>query len=88
MCIPPVKSGNLSRAKLVEETKADSSLEARRNLVDAGGFRWHEDLLYQVTTTHVLETAHLMALPMSFRMKVMKLAHERLGHLGLGRSRP
>ena len=84
MSIPPVKSGNLSRVRLVEETRADPSLEAWRNLADSQeqGFSWCNDLLYQATTTHVLETAHLMAIPQSFREKVLQLAHDRLGHLG------
>ena len=84
MCIPPVNSGNLSRVRLVEETKADPSLDAWRKLADAQeqGFSWGDDLLYQSTTTHVLETAHLIALPLVFREKVLKLAHDRLGHLG------
>ena len=82
--IPPVMPGNASRAELVEETKTDSSLGAWRKLADAGeqGFSWQDGLLYQATTTQVLDTAHLMALPEKFRLKVMKLAHERLGHLG------
>ena len=29
----------------------------------------------------MLETAHLIALPKTFRMRVLKLAHEKLGHL-------
>ena len=43
---------------------------------------WQDDLLYQATTTHTLETAHLMALPLKFRARVLDLAHERSGHLG------
>ena len=84
LVIPPVMPGNASRAELVEETKTDSSLRAWRKLADAEeqGFSWQDGLLYQTTTTHVLDTAHLMALPKKFRLKVMELAHERLGHLG------
>ena len=82
--IPPVRSGNPSRAELVEQTKTDPSLEEWRKLADAEerGLKWQDGLLYQATTTQVLETAHLIALPKTFRMRVMGLAHEKLGHLG------
>ena len=66
------------------ETKVDPSLSAWRSLADSKeqGFMWQDDLLYQATTTHTLETAHLMALPEKFRARVLDLAHERSGHLG------
>ena len=82
--IPPVTSGNASRAELVGETKVDPSLSGWRSLADKEeqGFVWQDDLLYQATTTHTLETAHLMALPLKFRARVLDLAHERSGHLG------
>ena len=82
--IPPLMPGNASRAELVEETKTDSSLGAWRKLADAReqGFSWQDGLLYQTTTTQVLDTAHLIVLPRKFRLRVLKLAHERLGHLG------
>ena len=84
LVIQPVKSGQGGRERLVEETKADSSLAAWRQLADNGeqGFCWEEDLMYQAITTHVLETAHLMVLPESFRKQVLVLAHDKLGHLG------
>ena len=82
--VPPVRSGNHSRADLVEKTRTDPSLKEWRELAEKEeqGFMWQDGLLYQATTTHVLETAHLIALPKTFRSKVLKLAHERLGHLG------
>ena len=82
--IPPVLPGKGSRAALVEETMSDPSLSAWRLLADKGeqGFVWQEELLYQATTTHTLDTVHLMVLPLSFRAKVLDLAHERSGHLG------
>ena len=82
--IPPVKSGNSSRAELVEQTKMDPSLEEWRKLADSEeqGFKWQDGLLYQATTSQVFETVYLMALPEKFRMRVLHLAHEKLGHLG------
>ena len=84
LSILPVKSGNPSRTELVEQTKADPSLEGWRKLADSEeqGFKWCDGLLYQATTTHVLETAHLIAFSTTFRKRVLRLAHEKLGHLG------
>ena len=84
LSIPPVKSGNPSRAELVEQTRTDPSREGWRKLGDSGeqGFVWQDGLLCQAMTTHVLETAHLIVLPMTFRQRVLQLAHEKLGHLG------
>ena len=84
MLIPPVSPGNNSRERLVEATKTDPSLAAWRKLADKReqGFSWDHDLLYQATTTHVLETAPLIALPEVFRKQVLVLAHDKLGHLG------
>ena len=82
--IPPVRPGSGTRSELVRETKGDPSLSKWRELADRGeqGFCWMDDLLYQATTTHTLETVHLMALPAKFRGRVLELAHERSGHLG------
>ena len=68
----------------MDQTKTDPSLEEWRKWADSEeqGFNWQDGLLYQATTTQVLETAHLIALPKTFRMRVLKLAHEKLGHLG------
>ena len=84
LAIPPVMSGNASRAELVGETKVDSSLSAWRKLADSKeqGFSWQDGLLYQATTTYALDTAHLIVLPVKFRARVLELAHEKLGHLG------
>ena len=84
LVIPPVRLGSESRSELVRETKTDPSLSKWRELADRGeqGFCWLDDLMYQATTTHTLETVHLMALPAKFRGRVLDLAHERSGHLG------
>ena len=51
--IPPVRSGNPSRAELVEQTRTDPSLGDWRKLADSEeqGFKWQDGLLYQATTT-------------------------------------
>ena len=82
--IPPVGHGNASRVELVKETEADPSLKEWRRLADLGekGFSRHNGLLYQATRSQVLETTNLIVLPQKFRLQVMQLAHEGLGHLG------
>ena len=62
--VQPVKSGH---SRLVDETRADLSLDAWRQLADRGerGFPWEDDLLYRTTMTHVFETVHLLVLPES-----------------------
>ena len=82
--IPPVNRGSGSRARLVEEVRADSTLEGWRELADKGeqGFCWDRDLLYQARTTHTYDLVHLMVLPKSFRERVLTMAHEGSGHLG------
>ena len=82
--IPPVGHGSASRAELVKETEADPSLKEWRRLAELGekGFSRHNGLLYQATRSQVLETNHLIVLPQMFRLKVLQMAHEGLGHLG------
>ena len=84
LVVPPVRVGSHSRVALVKETMADPSLKNWRDYAEKGeqGFLWKEGLLYQTVITHVLETAHLIILPKSFRSKILGLAHEKLGHLG------
>ena len=82
-----VKKGNKDRNVLLAETKSDPTLQKWRDLADQGekGFVWKEGLLYQSTTTHVLDSVFLMVFPKSFRTKVMNLAHEKLSHMGARR---
>ena len=84
LVVPPVKSGSQSRAALVAETKVDPSLEGWRKKAEKGedGLVWKDGLLFQSVTTHVFERVYLMVLPKSRRLKVLELAHEKLGHMG------
>ena len=87
LVVPLVRTGSGDRAALVAETRSDPTLERWRSLAEKGekGFVWKEGLLYQSTTTHVLDSVFLMVLPKSFRVKVMNLAHEKLSHMGARR---
>ena len=89
LAVPPVRAGSHSRVALVAETMADPSLKGWRENAEKGGqgFVWKEGLLYQIVTTHVLETEYLMVLPQSFRQKVLEIAHEKLNHMGARRVR-
>ena len=85
--VPPVKQGKHSRQNLVRETKSDPSLQAWRSLAEKGenGLIWKDGLMFQSVTTHVLESELVLVLPKSFRVKVLKLAHDNLGHMGARR---
>ena len=87
LVVPPVKAGKDSRARLVSETKDDPTLENWRVLAEKGesGLVWKEGLLYKSVTTHVLEKVFLMVLPKSYRARVLKMAHDNLGHMGARR---
>ena len=87
LVIPPVKQGKHGRERLVKETKSDLSLHAWRSLAEKGenGLVWKDDLLFRAVTTHVLESGLVLVLPKSFRGKVLRLAHDKLGHMGARR---
>ena len=81
--IPPVKEGGSGRAELMRETLADESLGEWRALADKkeAGLQWKDSLLYEAADLHT-DVVNLMVLPYKYRKKVMKLAHDNLGHLG------
>ena len=87
MEIPPVKCGKHGRERLVKETKADPSLHEWRVLADKKekGLVWKEGLMFQSVTTQVLDSEFVLVLPKGFRSKVLKLAHDDLGHMGARR---
>ena len=85
--IPPVKIGRHSRRHLVKETREDPTLHSWRDLADKGekGLVWKEGLMFQAVTTQVLESELVLVLPKVFRLKVLRLAHDALGHMGARR---
>ena len=85
--VPPVRQGKHSGQALVLETKSDPSLQAWRALADKreNGLIWKDGLMFQSVTTHVLESELVLVLPKSFRVKVLELAHDNLGHMGARR---
>ena len=87
LVVPPVNIGQGDRAALVAETVTDPTLAKWRALADKGekGFSWEKDLLYQAVSTHVMEVVQLMVLPKGFRAMVLKIAHDRMNHMGARR---
>ena len=87
MEIPPVKAVKHSREHLVKETELDPSLCQWRVLANSGekGLVWEDGLLFQSRNTQVLNSEMILVLPKAFRNKVLKLAHDDLGHMGARR---
>ena len=85
--IPVVKKGSGDRDALVAETMSDPSLEHWRKLADKGeeGFVWEKGLLHQEVMTQVLEKGLVLALPQSFRQRVLVVAHDKMQHMGARR---
>ena len=85
--IPPVKCGKHGREQLVKETKTDPSLSEWRELASKKekGLVWEKGLMFQSVTTQVLESELVLVLPKGFRSKVLRSAHDDLGHIGARR---
>ena len=68
----------------VEKGKSDPSLQPWRQLADweDKGFSWAHGLLVQGITNHMFKKCQLVVVPKSFRVLIMRLAHDQLGHLG------
>ncbi len=68
----------------LSELKSDSSLATWRSLADNGerGFRWYNGRLAQDVVTDWEERGVVLAVPKSFRSKLLVIAHDKGGHLG------
>ena len=77
------------RKKLVAEMKIDPTLEHVRGMAERRekGYLWKSDLLMLELCNDALETAKIIVLPMSYWTKVLSLDHDRLGHLGINKSK-
>ena len=82
--IPTVCAGAGSRLALIAETGSDPSLRQWGALASKkeSGLFWDEGLMFKTVTDHVNDVVRLLVLPSSFRLKVMTLAHENMGHRG------
>ena len=83
LVIPPVREGGSGRRELAKDTLSDESLKGWRVAADKHeeGLQWKDGLLYQAVDRNT-EVVNVIVLPVSFRKKVLKMAHDGLGHLG------
>ena len=83
LVIPPVREGGSGRKELIDATLADDSLKEWRLAANKReeGLQWKDGLLYQAIDRNT-EVINVIVLPVSFRQKVLRMAHDGLGHLG------
>ena len=70
----------------MEETVRDPTLEAVRGMATRKekGYYWLDGLIFRTSTIgSALETVSTIVLPHSFRRKILYLAHDKGGHLGI-----
>ncbi len=81
--IGPVSVGK-DREKFREAVKSDDSLKEWRELGDREerGFKWKDGVLLRGVHVGWEEFREVLALPREYRERVMKLGHDRNGHLG------
>ncbi len=81
--IGPVSVGK-DREEFREAVKADDSLKEWKELGDRRerGFRWHDGVLVRGLHVGWEEFREVIVLPKSYRERVMKIGHDRNGHLG------
>ena len=87
LAIQTVKEGSSNRKKMVEQTASDPSLAKWRACASGGedGFVWRDGLLFKSVLTHLSEVEFRLAIPITQRMSIMRMAHETLGHMGARR---
>ncbi len=71
-------------ADFIAEAKSDPSLATWRELADRSerGFVWHNGRLAQDRVTGWEERGIVLAVPKSFRSKILNIVHNKGGHLG------
>ncbi len=78
-----VKEGG-DRNEFIKEVNEDVSLKSLRELADRGerGYYWEYGLLVQRCPDIAYGTVINIVVPKSRRSNIMRLAHDKLGHLG------
>ena len=82
------ESGPMSCGKDGEEfkkaVKSDASIETWRKLADRKerGFMWVDGMLVKSMLVDWEERVRVVVVPKAFRMNVLRLGHDRCGHLG------
>ena len=87
LVVPLMKEGQGSRVDMIREIKEDPTLNKWRSLADKKeeGLLWNKGLLFKEVTTHVGDKELLLVLPKLERNKVLRMAHDNLGHMGARR---
>ena len=85
--IPPVLGKLADSDRIARMMEEDSSLKSWREKGDRGeeNFVWGDGLLFRATTNVLGEEMLLLVLPEPLRLKVMKMAHEGMEHMGFKR---
>lgn len=83
LVLPPVEWSD-DREDLVDQSGSDPTLKLWRGLADKEekGFTWENQLILRTVRDPLGQPVQVLVLPESFRAKVLKLAHEKAGHLG------
>ena len=76
--------GREPREKLAEATLADDSLAVTRALADktSEGYYWVDGLLFRTRLDTIGYYLEQLCLPVQYRAKCLKLAHEEFSHSG------
>ena len=84
MELPCLEKGS-NRNDFIQEIKSDITLGTCRELADRKqrGYRWEEGILLHAETDDALDMViERIVAPKSRRMKILQVAHDRLGHFG------
>jgi len=79
--LSPLKEGS-DKDRLQQETREDESLKPWKSLADRGegGYYWRDGFLVKLELDALSQPVLLIVLPKSFRIQVLKTAHESSGH--------
>lgn len=80
----PLLSVDAQRPQFWADTSDDASLQPWRTPADQGskGFFWKGRCLYRRTTDPCFQTLDLLVLPLAYREKVIRIAHDGTGLIG------
>ncbi len=81
--LEPVGRGE-EQQEFRKETELDPTLKVRRGLAGKNlqGYRWKNGVVVQNKKVDWEEFKEVVAVPVSFRSKIMNIAHDKTGHLG------
>ena len=85
--VPLAELGGSLAAEYKIAVMEDQSLERWRVSVDqsVNGFKWDKGLLKKFVEDVIMENREVLALPVSFRHRMLQLVHDQLWHVGIGK---